>query len=267
VSALEVRDVALAHAPGEPLLHEVSLVVRPAEIVCILGASGCGKSSLLRVLAGLAPASQGEVRVLGEVIHAPHPRTALVFQQPSLLPWLDVRGNVGYGLDFRAQPRRSRAERDTLVQRAIDGVGLSGRERAWPAELSGGMAQRVALARALAREPAILLADEPFSALDAITRSAMQGLLLGLVERWQTAVLLVTHDIDEALALGDHIVLLARPDAAKPATLVNRWSVPVSRAQRLDPHASDSADTQRAQLRLRHDILQAMQPVTWLTAA
>jgi len=208
-----------------PVVDNVSLAVNPREIVCLLGGSGCGKSTLLRGLAGLTPPQAGSVSFLGEPLHEPHPRAALVFQQPGLLPWLNVEGNVGFGLDFARQPALARDARKTRVQEAIEAVGLKAHARSYPAQLSGGQAQRVALARALARQPALLFADEPFSALDAITRAGMQSLLVELVRRWHTAALLVTHDIDEAILVADRILLMA----GQPGRIVREWRVDLPR--------------------------------------
>ena len=207
------------------VVDKVSLAVNPREIVCLLGGSGCGKSTLLRGLAGLTPPQAGSVSFLGEPLHEPHPRAALVFQQASLLPWLNVEGNVGFGLDFARQPALARDARKTRVQEAIEAVGLKAHARSYPAQLSGGQAQRVALARALARQPALLFADEPFSALDAITRAGMQSLLVELVRRWHTAALLVTHDIDEAILVADRILLMA----GQPGHIVREWKVEIPR--------------------------------------
>ena len=206
---LQARSLAFGYAAGEPLFRDIDLDVRPGEIVAVLGASGCGKSSLLRVLAALASPSAGEVRFDGRRLAEPHPRVALLFQQPSLLPWLDVERNVAFGLDFAHQPVLDAATRRRRAATALEAVGLAQAARSWPAQLSGGMAQRVALARALAREPLLLLADEPFSALDAITRGEMQALLVDVARRFGAAVVLVTHDIDEALAVADRVLLMA----------------------------------------------------------
>ncbi len=238
--ALAVRSLALRHdAARAPVFAELSLEVRPREIVCLLGASGCGKSSLLRALAGLATPQAGTIDFLGAPLHAPHPRLALLFQQPNLLPWLSSRANVAFGLDFARQPPLDAAIRERRVDAALAAVGLSEQAQRPPRELSGGMAQRVALARALAREPRLLLADEPFSALDALTRLQMQDLLVELVQRWHTAALLVTHDLDEALRVGDRVLLMGRPegDPAAPATLVREWVVPQRRPRAVDAPA------------------------------
>ena len=249
-AVLEARDLSFGYARGRDAVFEkVSLEVAPREIVCLLGGSGCGKSTLLRTLAHLeAPAAgraSGQIRFLGEPLAAPHPRAAMVFQQPGLLPWLDAARNVGFGLGFARQPRLERARREQRVQDALAAVGLAGQGGLYPSQLSGGMAQRVALARALAREPVLLLADEPFSALDAITRAEMQDLLVELVHRWQTAALLVTHDIDEAILVGDRILLMG----GAPGRIVCEWRVPAQR-----PRTADAA----AFTALRLDILAAL---------
>ena len=232
--ALSARGLRIGYG-GKTVVDDISLTIDRREIVCLLGGSGCGKSTLLRGLAGLSPAQAGDVRFLGEPLLAPHPRAALVFQQPSLLPWLNVEGNVGFGLDFARQPAIGRQERKIRVAEAIDAVGLASRAHAYPAQLSGGQAQRVALARALARRPALLFADEPFSALDAITRAEMQALLVELVHRWHTAALLVTHDIDEAILVADRIVLMA----GQPGRIVREWQVDLPRPR--DEHGAGVA--------------------------
>ncbi len=247
--ALSGRDLAFAYGEGQPIFEAVSLDVRPREIVALLGGSGCGKSSLLRVLAKLAEPTRGEVEFLGQPLTAPHPRAALVFQQPSLLPWLNVAGNVGFGLDFSHQPEIDRAALEARVREALEAVSLSGHDKLYPAQLSGGMAQRVALARALAREPQLLLADEPFSALDAITRAEMQTLLVELVHRWHTAALLVTHDIDEAILVADRILLMGRTQPTQPARVLHEWSVSIERPR--EDHAAEVTA-------LRLDILAAL---------
>lgn len=222
-SALEARSLEVGYsATGGPrarVLQDFSLRVAAGELVVLLGASGVGKSSLLRVLAGLQPAQYGEVLLFGEALQQPHPRAAFVFQHPALLPWLDVRANVAFGLDFRFQPRLAPAEQHARVEAALAEVGLTAAGGALPHELSGGMAQRVALARALARQPRVLLLDEPFSALDEVTRTEMQTLLRTLVSRHRTAAVLVTHDIDEALTLADRVLLLG----GSPARTVGQW--------------------------------------------
>lgn len=244
VTALAAQDVRIGYS-GKTVVDNISLRIDQQEIVCLLGGSGCGKSTLLRGLAGLSALSGGSVSFLGAPLLAPHPRAALVFQQPSLLPWLDVTGNVGFGLDFARQPAIERSARTARIKDAIDAVGLTDRARAFPAQLSGGQAQRVALARALARQPELLFADEPFSALDAITRAEMQGLLVDLVHRWHTAALLVTHDIDEAILVADRILLMA----GQPGQIVREWRVDIPR-----PRAEHAAQV----IALRLEIVAAL---------
>jgi sulfonate transport system ATP-binding protein len=176
------------------VLNGVSLDIAPGEFVVLLGRSGCGKSTLLRALAGLDAAVRGSGRVT-----VPE-RVSVVFQDSRLLPWASVLDNVVLGLD--GPDARARGVR------ALEEVGLAGREHAWPAELSGGEQQRVALARSLVRDPQLLLADEPFGALDALTRLRMHGLLRDLWVTHHPAVLLVTHDVDEAIALADRVIVL-----------------------------------------------------------
>jgi sulfonate transport system ATP-binding protein len=192
-SAATVKNVT-RQFDGRVVLDDLDLDIAPGEFVAMLGVSGSGKSTLLRVLAGLDDEVTGEVDVRGPV--------AVAFQEPRLLPWRRVLANVSLGLRV---PDPVGSARHALAE-----VGLTERAAAWPLTLSGGEAQRAALARALVREPDLLLLDEPFSALDAITRIAMHELVLRLWERHQPAVLLVTHDVDEALLLADRVLVLAQ---------------------------------------------------------
>ena len=194
--AARVRGLRRAF-DGRPVLDGVDLDIAPGEFVAMLGVSGTGKSTLLRALAGLDREVTGELSVPGTV--------AVAFQEPRLLPWRRVLANVSLGL--RTVPPSG--DPDAVGRRALEEVGLTGRAGAWPLTLSGGEAQRAALARALVREPSLLLLDEPFSALDALTRIAMHRLVLRLWARHRPAVLLVTHDVDEALVLADRVLVLA----------------------------------------------------------
>ncbi|MBR8059806.1 ABC transporter ATP-binding protein [Burkholderia dolosa] len=231
---IAVNGVSLAYA-AHRVLHGVELTVERGELVAVLGPSGCGKSSLLRVLAGLVRPTAGAVRIDDVPVTGPRPDVALAFQQSSLLPWLSVERNVAFGLAFKRQPRLSRASRRARVLDALREVGLE-HVRSWhPSQLSGGMAQRAALARSLAREPRVLLLDEPFGALDEVTRADMQRLLLAVVRRTGASTVLVTHDIDEALLVADRIVLLG--ERGTPAA---QWAVDVPQPRevqldRLDP--------------------------------
>jgi len=190
-------------------LHDVTLKIAPGEFVCLLGPSGCGKSTLLGALAGhLAPA-RGTVRVDGDVVDGPHPDRGLVFQQHTLFPWQRVIDNVAFGLKMKGV---ARAKRHAQAHELLASVGLAGFESRYPSQLSGGMQQRVEIARVLINRPRVLLMDEPFGALDALTRARMQQLLLEVWSRIRTTVVFVTHDIDEALFLADRILVMsARP--------------------------------------------------------
>lgn len=224
-SLLQAHDVHLSYArPGadpRTVLQAFTLELQASEVVAILGPNGVGKSSLLRVLAGLQFPQRGSVRLKGERLRGPHPRSSFVADDPCLLPWLTLEENVAFGLDFKHQPAISKHEKQARVHAAIEEAGLHGANGRYPAELSGGMAQRAALARSLARQPEILLLDEPFSGLDEITRSDMQRLLHSLIALHGTAAVLVTHDIDEALVLADRIILLGD----SPGRTIGEWTV------------------------------------------
>lgn len=193
-----------------PLIEDLDLEVPQGQITVVLGPSGCGKTTLLNLAAGLLPIQWGEILFRGQSLHGPHPSVGVVFQQPALLPWLTVADNVKFGLTLRHSEPLSAGERRQRVEEALDVVGLREHPDQLPSHLSGGMAQRVALARVLVRQPSLLLLDEPFSALDAVTRAEMQQLILAIVKRTGAGVLLITHDVDEALALGDRVLLMNR---------------------------------------------------------
>ena len=208
-------------------LHDVSFTVEPGEFVCLLGPSGCGKSTLLGALAGHVQPSSGRLAVDGATLAGPHPERGLVFQHHTLFPWLRVVDNVAYGLKMRGVPAAERrAQALALLQR----VGLQGFERHRPAQLSGGMQQRVEIARVLINAPRVLLMDEPFGALDALTRLRMQELLIALWSARRTTVVFVTHDIDEALFLADRILVLG----PRPGRLIETLTVPAARPRGAD---------------------------------
>jgi sulfonate transport system ATP-binding protein len=186
-----------------PVLGGIDLEIAPGEIVAVVGPSGCGKSTLLRLAAGLDTRYHGEIRVGDESVCGPHPSVGLVFQEPRLFPWLDVQSNVAFGLR-----QRDAAHQQKRVREALDAVELTAFAKALPKELSGGMAQRVALARSLVTEPQVLLLDEPFSSLDAFTRMRLQDHLLAAWARYRPTLVLVTHDLDEAVYLADRVFVL-----------------------------------------------------------
>ncbi len=192
-------------------LADVSLTIREGEFVCLLGPSGCGKTTLLDAIAGFERPSSGSVSVDGRPVDGPDPRHTFVFQDYGLLPWRTVERNVGLGLENR---KLTRPERQQTVDRYLDLVGLAASRNHYPDQLSGGMRQRVALARALAVDPDMLLMDEPFGALDVITRTRMQDELIRIWQACGKTVIFVTHDIDEAVYLADRVVIMT-PDPGR----------------------------------------------------
>jgi ABC-type nitrate/sulfonate/bicarbonate transport system ATPase subunit len=205
VSMVFERDGKSTH-----VLNDINLEVGDGEFVCLLGPSGCGKSTLLNAMAGFLSPTSGEIKVGGEVVRKPDPRRIFVFQERGVFPWLTVEGNIGFGLSTL-----SRAERETRIAYYVKIVGLEGFEKTYPQELSGGMKQRLEVARALAVNPDMLLLDEPFGALDSITRLIMRGELLRIWEAERKTIVFVTHDIDEAVQLADRVVVMS----ARPATI------------------------------------------------
>jgi sulfonate transport system ATP-binding protein len=214
-------------------LEGVRLNIARHEFVVIVGASGCGKSTLLRIIAGLDADYQGTVAVRGRRISGPGLDRGIVFQEPRLLPWLTVADNVAFAL-----PRGTREEKAAIVAEHLELVGLSGFAGAYPGELSGGMAQRVAIARALVNRPAILLLDEPFGALDALTRLRLQKELLAIRGREKMTMIMVTHDIEEAVYLGDRVVVMSE----RPGTVRGEFAVSL-------PHPRSRSDAAFVQLR------------------
>ena len=219
--------VGKTYPNGVRALDGVSLEVAPGEILVIIGGSGCGKSTLLRAVSGLDIATQGRVALDGTTIEAPHEKIGLIFQEPRLLPWLSVANNVGFGLSHLSKPERAKR-----IAAALERVGLTDKAGVWPRELSGGQAQRVAIARALITRPSVLLLDEPFSALDAFTRAELQDHLLDLWEEGRPILVLVTHDIEEALVLATRVVVMR----AQPGRIAGILDVPLPRPRdRLSP--------------------------------
>jgi NitT/TauT family transport system ATP-binding protein len=209
--SLVLSDLSKTFSTGKgeeiSALEGINLTVESSEFVCILGPSGCGKTTLLRIVGGLEQATSGSVILDGIAINQPNPRMAMIFQEYSLFPWRTVIENISFGLELRGHPREGR---DKEAARYLDLVGLAGFERRFPYELSGGMRQRAAVARALAVDPAILLMDEPFGALDAQTRNRMQQEILSIWEKTRKTILFVTHSVDEAVFLADRIVVMTR---------------------------------------------------------
>ncbi|MGW5030877.1 ABC transporter ATP-binding protein [Streptomyces nigra] len=201
---LALHDAALGR-PGAPVLDKVDLDVAPGEILTVVGSSGCGKSTLLRTLAGLLPLLSGRFTQDGRPVTAPSAERALVFQEDALLPWRTLRANVELPLAIQGLPR---AERRARAEAWLERVGLAEHALRWPHRVSGGQRQRAQLARALAAGPRAVLMDEPFGALDAQTRAGMQDLLVEVLRGTGATVVFVTHDVDEALFLGDRVALL-----------------------------------------------------------
>ena len=202
-----------------PVLRALDFSITRGEFVSIVGASGCGKSTILRIIAGLEKDYQGQVLLDGAPVSGPGLDRGFVFQDHRLFPWLTVRKNIAFGIE------RTRADRDKLVQEHIRLVGLKGFENAYPGQLSGGMAQRAAIARAIVNRPELLLLDEPFGALDAFTKIAMQEEMLRIWGADKTTMVLVTHDIDEAVYLSDRVFVMSN----RPGTIRRVFKVDFSR--------------------------------------
>ena len=218
---LETRNIRkeFSHHGSMVVLSDVSLRFETSEFVSIVGASGCGKTTFLRILDGLIEASSGDVLIDGQKVTAPSSSRGFVFQKDSLWPWRTTMGNILFGLQIQGRPRR---EAEATARRLIDLVGLQGFESHYPHQLSGGMRQRVNLARALAINPEVLLMDEPFAALDAQTREVMQLELLRIWNEQRKTVVFVTHQIDEAVFLSDRVIVFAmRPGRVKEIVPIN----------------------------------------------
>jgi NitT/TauT family transport system ATP-binding protein len=216
-----VRKAFLGENGAAPTvaLDGVDFAVAAHEFVCVVGSSGCGKTTMLRIAAGLIVPDAGDVLVNGVRVAGPGPDRAMVFQQPTLLPWATVLTSVAFGLELRGVAKE---ERESIARELIRTVGLEGFERHYPRQLSGGMQQRVGLARALAVDPAILLMDEPFAAVDAQTRRSLQDELLRLHRDTRKTIVFVTHDIDEAVRLGDRVLVMTpRPGRIQESVVVS----------------------------------------------
>jgi len=229
---LALKHIGKTYPNGTRALDGISIDVEPGEIVAVVGGSGCGKSTLLRAISGLDRPTQGAVVLDDDMITEPHEKIGIIFQEPRLLPWLSVADNVGFGL-----ADRPRSERQQRVAAALDRVGLTEKARVWPRELSGGQAQRVAIARALVARPEVLLLDEPFSALDAFTRVDLQDHLLDLWADQKPTLIHVTHDVDEAIVLGDR-VLVMRP---RPGRVAEQIAIDLPRPRDRQSAAFDFA--------------------------
>ncbi|HEY0212068.1 MAG TPA: ABC transporter ATP-binding protein [Paenirhodobacter sp.] len=222
------------------VLDDVSFHIEPGSFVALLGPSGCGKSTLLRLIAGLDHPAQGQIRVADVPVDTPDPSRILVFQDPTLFPWRNVRGNVALGLEAQGT-LKTQGHR---VDEVIETVGLTGFDKAWPHQLSGGMAQRVSLARALVNRPNVLLLDEPLGKLDSLTRLAMQTELVRLWQQSGLTAVLVTHDVEEALFLAQRVIIFG----PRPARIVADLHVDL-------PYPRHRGDPRIAELRhqaLRH---------------
>ena len=208
------------------VLKDINLEIEAGEFVSIIGHSGCGKSTLLNLIAGLTPVTYGAVLLENKEVNAPGPDRAVVFQNHSLLPWLTVYENVKLAVDKVFSGKKSRAERHDWIMQNLDLVQMGHAKDKRPAEISGGMKQRVGIARALAMEPKILLLDEPFGALDALTRAHLQDSVMDIHARLKNTMIMITHDVDEAVLLSDRIVMMTNGPAA---TIGEVLAVPLSR--------------------------------------
>ena len=224
---LSFETLSKTYADGTQALSAITLDVAQGEILALVGGSGCVKTTLLRLIAGLDRPSAGRILLDGDTIAEPRADVGVIFQEPRLFPWLSVAENVGFGLSHL-----SAFEREGLVTNALVRVGLGGYDRRWPRELSGGQQQRVAIARALVTRPKLLLMDEPFSALDATTRASLHGHLLALWVESRPTVVMVTHDVEEAVTLADRIVVMQ----PKPGRIFDEFDNPLARPRdRLSP--------------------------------
>jgi NitT/TauT family transport system ATP-binding protein len=249
ISIDHIRQVFQRNRLPLVVLEDFSLDVAANEFVTIVGTSGCGKSTLLNIIGGLLEATAGEVRIDGRSIQGPGRDRGFVFQSYSLFEWLTVEKNIHFALK---KSRLSASEKNAAVQHYIDTVGLSGFEKAYPKQLSGGMCQRVAIARALVYKPEVLLMDEPFGALDAQTRGMMQELLLKVWEEHRTTVVFITHDVEEAIFLSDRVIVMS----ALPGRLKTQIQVPIARPR------SYEVMTEAAFIDIKRQVIEAIREET-----
>jgi NitT/TauT family transport system ATP-binding protein len=240
-----LSDVSKIYESGKgtivPAVEQASLEIPPEDFVCLVGTSGCGKSTLLYLIAGLIFPTSGRILMNSKPVTGPSAKAGMVFQGDSVFPWLTVRKNIQFGPELQGM---SRSECRQVAQHYIDLVGLTGAEDMLPKELSGGMKKRVDVARAFANDPDVLLMDEPFGALDAMTKERLQTELLNIWERERKTVLFVTHDLEEALVLGTRIVVMSR----EPNTIQTIMDVPFDRPRDVMLKTSPEFQTLRRQL-------------------
>lgn len=241
---IQLENVSLAYGTSL-ILDDITLAVEPGKVASVIGASGCGKTTLLHIVAGLVAYDTGRVTVDGIRVERPGPDRAVVFQEDAVFPWMNVRKNVEYGLRAKGV---ARAERNRIADEVLEIVGLQGRESYLPKELSGGMRKRVDLARALAVKPEVLLMDEPYAALDAMTREKLQIDFLAIAERLRTTALFVTHDLEEALFVGDDVVIMGTNPGRIESIVKVSFGHPRERALKQD------SDFQRVRSELAREI-------------
>ena len=229
-----------------PVLEDINLEVSDGEFICLVGPSGCGKSTLLNAMAGFLSPTSGSVAIDGKTVTGPDPRRILVFQERGVFPWLTVEGNIGFGLS-----KLPRAEREERIAHYVKTVRLEGFENSYPSDLSGGMKQRLQVARALAVNPDILFLDEPFGALDSVTRVIMRGELLRIWQAERRTILFVTHDIDEAVQLADRVVVLS----SRPARIKDILTVDIAHPRNISsPRYLELRDELLKQIGLAYEI-------------
>src|SRR5580704_6627222 len=244
-----MRNVSMAFerdGKSIPVLEDINLEISDGEFICLVGPSGCGKSTLLNAMGGFLSPTSGSVTIDGEAVTGPDQRRILVFQERGVFPWLTVEGNIGFGLS-----KLSRAEREGRIAHYVQLVRLQGFEHSYPSDLSGGMKQRLQVARALAVNPDILFLDEPFGALDSITRVIMRGELLRIWQTERRTVVFVTHDIDEAVQMADRVVVLS----SRPAKIKDILTIDIPHPRNISsPRYLELRDELLKQIGLAYEI-------------